>query len=342
MRETTIELLVPGSGARGRTGIRGAMSLVLAVAIGLGTAVTAGAAPAAPRVPAAGVSAAANVIESAPIDGDVGVRPVGGRGMRIAGTPVVVSRPLSDVARRAIWGTTQHVSYVWGGGHGGNPPSGPDKTDCSGFSRWAIWSAIGYDIGGDSSEGMRTSGQFTKVVGEPQPGDAVFFGRNGTGPSYHMAIYIGRDVNGDRQIAENSSTKVDAHISSLETTYRKQNLLGFYRLTAVKFSFLLKSTTIATTLTPAAAAKGTTSKVSGTLMIRNSTTPIIGVPLYLDEQNPDGSWRTVRRAVTATDGSFTYSYVATGVLRRFRVHYTGNWNPTLSSTSTTMYQTGSS
>lgn len=264
-----------------------------------------------------------------------------GSGVTTTAQRTVALRALPWVARFAIQAVNSGtVDYVWGGGHGVNPPTSPDNTDCSGFSRWAIWTALGYDIGGDSSQGMRTSGQFQLVTGEPQPGDVVFFGENKVGRTYHMAIYIGRDMTGARLIAENSGTKTGARISSLEVPWRQQDLQGIYRLTAIKMSGLAVRTWI-TGVTTAPAPAGKPATISGRLLA--DAGPVAGQYVYLDEFNPRGDPGTpITRAkvLTRSDGTFTFTLGSNGVLRKFQVHYTGSWQPYLSSRTGAFYLTG--
>lgn len=316
-------------------------SALAVVLLGLSVGGTAAAAPAVPSTPGAGIPGSARVINDAPVDGDASLRTrlLPGSARTAARNPTVVYTPLAAVATKAIWGTTQHVSYLWGGGHGGTPPTEPDRTDCSGFTRWAYWTTLGYDISGDSSEGMRTSGQFTRT-GSPQPGDVVFFGNGGRPPSYHMAVYIGRDAAGNRMMAENSSTKVEAHVSSMETPSRLQNLLGFYHLTAVKFVNPLTPTRINGASVPAAAKAGQKTVISGLLWSAKDQKPIPSAEVLLNEQQADGSWKMLQRSMTAATGKYSFALLGTGVLRRLQVQYTGNKYPFQTMRSAVFYQRG--
>lgn len=329
----------PRSGFRSRAHLLG--SAVAVVVLGLSVGSTAAAAPAVPSTPGAGIAGSPRVINDAPVDGDASLRPrlLNGSARIASRNPTVVHTPLTAVATKAIWGTTQHVSYLWGGGHGGTPPSTPDRTDCSGFTRWAYWTTLGYDISGDSSEGMRTSGQFTRTA-SPQPGDVVFFGHGGKPPSYHMAVYIGRDAAGNRMMAENSSTKVEAHVSSLETPYRSQNLLGFYHLTAVKFVNPLTPTQINGASVPAAAKAGQQTTISGLLWSAKDQKPIPSAEVLLNEQQADGSWKMLQRSTTTATGKYTFALLGNGVLRRLQVQYTGNKYPFQTTRSAVFYQRG--
>lgn len=331
-------------GSRSRIHAFGSALAVVLLGLSVpGTAAAAPPVPAGPAAPGPGIPGNARVLDDAPVDGDASLRTrlLTGGARTAARNPTVVYTPLVAVATKAIWGTTQHVSYLWGGGHGATPPTNPDRTDCSGFTRWAYWTTLGYDISGNSSEGMRTSGQFTRTTA-PQPGDVVFFGNGGRPPSYHIAIYIGRDAKGNRMIAENSSSKVEAHVSSLETPYRLQNSLGFYHLTAVKFVNPLTPTRITGASVPAAAKVGQKTTIGGLLWSAKDQKPIPAAEVLLNEQQADGSWKTLQRSTTAATGKYAFSLLGTGVLRRLQVQYTGNKYPFQTMRSAVFYQRGTS
>jgi cell wall-associated NlpC family hydrolase len=71
--------------------------------------------------------------------------------------------------------------YVWGG-------SGPDNFDCSGLTAWA-WKAAGVRL---SHSAYTQYFETTRVpVDQVQPGDLLFFGKDGVESIHHNAIYIG-------------------------------------------------------------------------------------------------------------------------------------------------------
>lgn len=71
--------------------------------------------------------------------------------------------------------------YVYGG-------SGPDNFDCSGLTAWA-WKAAGVQL---SHSAYTQYFETTRVpVDAVQPGDLLFFGKDGVESIHHNAIYIG-------------------------------------------------------------------------------------------------------------------------------------------------------
>ena len=71
--------------------------------------------------------------------------------------------------------------YVWGG-------SGPDSFDCSGLTAWA-WKAAGVRL---SHSAYTQYFETTRVpVSALEPGDLLFFGKDGVESIHHNAIYIG-------------------------------------------------------------------------------------------------------------------------------------------------------
>jgi peptidoglycan DL-endopeptidase CwlO len=71
--------------------------------------------------------------------------------------------------------------YVYGG-------SGPDSFDCSGLTAWA-WKAAGVRL---SHSAYTQYFETTRVpVDQVQPGDLLFFGKDGVESIHHNAIYIG-------------------------------------------------------------------------------------------------------------------------------------------------------
>ncbi|HEX2048769.1 MAG TPA: NlpC/P60 family protein [Acidimicrobiales bacterium] len=85
--------------------------------------------------------------------------------------------------------------YVYGG-------SGPDSFDCSGLTAWA-WKAAGVTL---SHSAYTQWFETTRVpVDAVQPGDLLFFGKNGVESIHHNAIYIG---NGDMIEASQTGTPI--------------------------------------------------------------------------------------------------------------------------------------
>ena len=97
--------------------------------------------------------------------------------------------------------------YVYGG-------SGPDNFDCSGLTAWA-WKAAGVTL---SHSAYTQWFETTRVpVNAVQPGDLLFFGKDGVESIHHNAIYIG---NGD--MIEASQTGVPVRIRG----WRAGDLVG--------------------------------------------------------------------------------------------------------------------
>ncbi|CAA9234221.1 MAG: hypothetical protein AVDCRST_MAG10-1322 [uncultured Acidimicrobiales bacterium] len=85
--------------------------------------------------------------------------------------------------------------YVYGG-------SGPDNFDCSGLTAWA-WKAAGVSL---SHSAYNQYFETTRVpINAVQPGDLLFFGKDGVESIHHNAIYIG---NGDMIEASQTGTPI--------------------------------------------------------------------------------------------------------------------------------------
>ena len=85
--------------------------------------------------------------------------------------------------------------YVYGG-------SGPDNFDCSGLTAWA-WKAAGVSL---SHSAYTQYFETTRVpINAVQPGDLLFFGKDGVESIHHNAIYIG---NGDMIEASQTGTPI--------------------------------------------------------------------------------------------------------------------------------------
>jgi cell wall-associated NlpC family hydrolase len=85
--------------------------------------------------------------------------------------------------------------YVYGG-------SGPDSFDCSGLTAWA-WKAAGVRL---SHSAYTQYFETTRVpINAVEPGDLLFFGKDGVESIHHNAIYIG---NGDMIEASQTGTPI--------------------------------------------------------------------------------------------------------------------------------------
>jgi cell wall-associated NlpC family hydrolase len=91
--------------------------------------------------------------------------------------------PSSDKAAVAVAEARKQLGkpYVYGG-------SGPDNFDCSGLTAWA-WKAAGVRL---SHSAYTQYFETTRVpIDQVQPGDLLFFGKDGVESIHHNAIYIG-------------------------------------------------------------------------------------------------------------------------------------------------------
>jgi cell wall-associated NlpC family hydrolase len=80
--------------------------------------------------------------------------------------------------------------------------AGPDSFDCSGLTAWA-WKAAGVTL---SHSAYTQYFETTRVpVDAVQPGDLLFFGKDGVESIHHNAIYIG---NGDMIEASQTGTPI--------------------------------------------------------------------------------------------------------------------------------------
>jgi peptidoglycan DL-endopeptidase CwlO len=104
--------------------------------------------------------------------------------------------------------------YQWGG-------SGPDSYDCSGLTSYA-WRSAGVEI----TRTSRSQWDYTKRIsrGELQPGDLVFYSRDGTRDGIgHVAMYIG---GGDVVEAPYSGNNVRVRSDGLS----RSDILGYGRV----------------------------------------------------------------------------------------------------------------
>ena len=93
------------------------------------------------------------------------------------GTATVTGNTIAEAAQKYI-GTP----YVWGG-----ESMSEGGMDCSGFVYNALKDA-GYDVGRTTAQGYRSMGN-TVSKADMQPGDLIFYGKNGE--ASHIGIYIG-------------------------------------------------------------------------------------------------------------------------------------------------------
>ena len=97
--------------------------------------------------------------------------------------PRAAAVPTSDKGAIAVAEARKQLGkpYVYGG-------SGPDNFDCSGLTAWA-WKAAGVRL---SHSAYTQYFETTRVpVDAVQPGDLLFFGKDGVESIHHNAIYIG-------------------------------------------------------------------------------------------------------------------------------------------------------
>ncbi len=92
-------------------------------------------------------------------------------------TVTATGNTIADAAQKYI-GTP----YVWGG-----ESMSEGGMDCSGFVYNALKDA-GYDVGRTTAQGYRSKGS-TVSKADMQPGDLIFYGKNGE--ASHIGIYIG-------------------------------------------------------------------------------------------------------------------------------------------------------
>jgi len=120
--------------------------------------------------------------------------------------PSSLAGPLLSVATSLLG-----VRYTWGGA---SPVSG---FDCSGFT-WYAFSRLGIAIP-RTADAQFYAGR--PVIGDPLPGDLVFFQTYDYGPS-HVGIYLG---NG----AFVNSIGSDVHVATFASPYFRGRYLGARR-----------------------------------------------------------------------------------------------------------------
>nr|WP_244244539.1 C40 family peptidase [Marinilactibacillus kalidii] len=130
-------------------------------------------------------------------------------------TPKKVEAPAPKPSGTS-WSSIQAIAnsklgskYVWGS-------KGPNTFDCSGFTSW-VFRQAGKSIPGDS----RSQYAGATKVSNPQPGDLVFFGTNGS--VSHVGIYAG----GGQFVGAQTSTGVA--YTSVNSSYWGPRLIGYGR-----------------------------------------------------------------------------------------------------------------
>ena len=127
----------------------------------------------------------------------------------VASAPTASAAPASGKGAIAVAEARKQLGkpYVYGG-------SGPDNFDCSGLTAWA-WRAAGVRL---SHSAYTQWFETTRVpINSVEPGDLLFFGKDGVESIHHNAIYIG---NGD--MIEASQTGVPVRIRG----WRAGDLVG--------------------------------------------------------------------------------------------------------------------
>ena len=119
--------------------------------------------------------------QDAPVRTPTAVTPAGGATL----APAAASAPVPTSSKASIAVRTAEAQigkpYVYGG-------SGPDSFDCSGLTAFA-WRAAGVSL---SHSAYTQWFETTRVpIDQIQPGDLLFFGRDGVESIHHNAIYVG-------------------------------------------------------------------------------------------------------------------------------------------------------
>lgn len=133
-----------------------------------------------------------------------------------ASTPAPALPPDADAAAQVVAYAKSFlgVPYVWGA-------NGPNSFDCSGFTKY-VYGHFGYSLGRTVSAQMKGT---AVAKGEWQPGDLVFFSRNGSRPS-HVGMYVG----GGEFIHASTNGSNEVKISTLTSGYYDRVYIGAYRI----------------------------------------------------------------------------------------------------------------
>lgn len=269
----------------------------------------------------------AGPVSAAPA-GRPAVRPLTAAPMLAAATAPHTQR-LVAVVTAGMQGISQHIPYVYGGGHGATP-SVAAGADCSGYIRWAYYQGFGIDIGNGSADGIiRTSGNFVRVA-SPVPGDVALFGNGGRAPAYHAGIYVGQQ-NGRAAMAAEVQTGEPARIQ-----YVWGDLMGYYRYRGVTAAdlppagfdgFHLVSAPSASRVNAAVAdpsvVAGQVSQIN--VAVRTAAGNAIGgaaVKVY--QKSPGGSFMLGKQLTTNSGGNAAIRIVGDGSGHQFLVRYVGD------------------
>ncbi|MGI8416026.1 MAG: NlpC/P60 family protein [Nakamurella sp.] len=246
---------------------------------------------------------------------------------------------LTGVVKAAMSGISQHIPYVYGGGHGA-APSVSGGADCSGYVRWAYSQGFGVDIGNGSADSMiRMSGKFVRVS-TPVPGDVALFGNGGQPPAYHTGIYVGQQ-NGGAVLAAEVQTGEPARIQKVWS-----DLIGYYRYRGVTaadlppagfsgFNMVVAKapTRVAARLSVAAVRPGQRFSISVAVRTTGDA-PLPRAAIELYRRAPGDSYTVAARSATDGSGNAAFSLVGRGSGYLYYVRYGGDATHQISGTPT--------
>ncbi|MTD14006.1 hypothetical protein GIS00_08620 [Nakamurella sp. YIM 132087] len=207
------------------------------------------------------------------------------------------------------------IPYVYAGGHGPTPGITLGGFDCSGWVRWAYWSAFGVDIGGGTAHSIIHSGQFVKTS-TPVPGDVTAFNWSGGTQVNHIGIYVGGTAP-DGRPAQIDTPDVGKTVSLRGFGF---GLLGYYHYvgaTPADSGPLVHPVSLTATA-PATADKGQVVPVSG------KVTGGTGIVRLYTRNVGATSWTPGTEVRTTSTGGYSMRYVATGTAQRLMVRYLGS------------------
>lgn len=236
---------------------------------------------------------------------------------------------LTGVVKAAMAGISQHIPYVYGGGHGA-VPSVSGGADCSGYVRWAYSQGFGVDIGNGSGDSMiRMSGKFVRVS-NPVPGDVALFGNGGRPPAYHTGIYVGQQ-NGGAVLAAEVQTGEPARIQKVWS-----DLIGYYRYRGATaadlppagfsgFNMVLvkQRTTVSTALTLRVPSPGQHSELHVTVRSASGF-PLANARLVVYKHAPGGPYHASVIITTNAHGFAIVPIVIKGTSYTYQVRYAGS------------------